>query len=172
MITKDDIVRLDPPPIGTEKELLTAFLDFHRETLLLKCAGLTAQQLAVQGVEPSTLSLLGLLRHLSDVERSWFRVRIAGEDITPGTYWSDADPDGDFDNLDSAPLPQVLRTYRDEVARARKILAEADLEQTFTHPRHGAMSVRWVVIHMIEEYARHNGHADLLRQRVDGETGE
>jgi uncharacterized damage-inducible protein DinB len=172
MIKGDEVARVDPPSTGSERELLTAFLDFHRETLLSKCADLTVEQLGARSVEPSTLSLLGLVRHMADVERSWFRVRVGREAIAPGNYWSDADPDGDFDNLDSATVDQVLATYRDEVARARQILADSDLESTFAHPRHGTTSVRWVAIHMIEEYARHNGHADLLRQRIDGAVGE
>jgi uncharacterized damage-inducible protein DinB len=172
MIKSNDVTRVDPPPTGSERELLTAFLDFHRETLLMKCADLSFEQLKTHSVAPSTLSLLGLLRHMAEVERSWLRIRVAGEDIPPSHYWTDEDPDGDFDNLDSTPLDEVLANYHDEVAHARRILAETDLESTFTHPRHGDMSVRWVVIHMIEEYARHNGHADLLRQRIDGATGE
>jgi uncharacterized damage-inducible protein DinB len=172
VIKTSEISRVDPPSAGSERELLSGFLDYHRETLLMKCADLSAEQLKSRNIEPSTLSLLGLLRHMAEVERGWFRGRIAREEAAKGIYFTDADPDGDFDNLDSATAEEVLATYRDEVSRARKIFAESSLDDTHLHPRHGETSVRWVMLHMIEEYARHNGHADLLRQRIDGVTGE
>jgi uncharacterized damage-inducible protein DinB len=163
--------RVDPPMIAGERAMLAAWLDYHRETLALKCSGLTAVQLAERAVPPSSLSLLGLLRHMADVERSWFRRTLAGEDA-PGIYFSDASPDGDFDDLDSAPPDEVLATWRRECAAARTAEQQA-ASLDATGNRHGQdVSLRWIMVHMIEEYARHNGHADLLRERIDGTTGD
>jgi uncharacterized damage-inducible protein DinB len=151
--------------------MLEAWLDFHRQTLLGKCGGLSAGQLRQRSAPPSTLSLLGLVRHMADVERSWFRRRVAGEDLTP-LYFSEADPDGEFDNVEDADAEQDLAAYLREVELARQAAAGRELDDTFYHVRREVtMSVRWVYLHMIEEYARHNGHADLLRERIDGATG-
>jgi len=159
------------PAAASEREMLAAWLDFHRETLLWKCSGLTADQLRRRAVEPSTLSLLGLVRHMSEVERSWFRRRVVGEEL-PDLYCTDTDPDGDFDNVDSADAEHDLATYQREVELARAAGRSRQLDDTFVHPRrHIPMQVRWVYVHMIEEYARHNGHADLLRERIDGAKG-
>ena len=121
------------------------------------------------------MSLLGLVRHMSDVERVWFRRRIAAEPIG-AIYWSDASPDGDFDDLDPAGAEADFATYGAEVEAARAVLAARDYDDTFV-ARHGdgteeTIDVRTLVLHMIEEYARHNGHADLLREAIDGTTGE
>jgi uncharacterized damage-inducible protein DinB len=152
--------------------MLAGWLDHHRATLEMKCAGLTPTQLATRVVEPSTLSLLGLVRHMADVERGWFRRRLAGEDVPP-LYYSDDDPDGDFDNLDPATVDDAFATWRAECARAREIAAALpSLDVTVTDRVGRQLSARWVLHHMIEEYARHNGHADLLRERIDGVTGE
>jgi uncharacterized damage-inducible protein DinB len=139
--------RTDPPNQGDERATLTGFLRWQRETLELKCAGLDATDLARRSVAPSTLSLLGLVRHMAEVERFWFRRVMAGQDAPPHFY-SDADSDGDFDG--SAP----------------------NLDITGNEQYRGAMSLRWVLVHMVEEYARHNGHADLLRERIDGAVGQ
>ena len=166
-------VRSDPPPVGDERTLLDHYLDHHRQTLLMKCAGLTPEQLALRSIEPSTMSLLGLVRHLAEVERSWFRRRIAGEQIDFLYVDVDTNPDGDFDDVDAAYAERDFDTYRTEVAAARAAVAGRPLEETFYHSyRQVELSVRWVYLHMIEEYARHNGHADLLRERIDGATGE
>jgi uncharacterized damage-inducible protein DinB len=154
---------------------METLLDHHRATLLWKCGGLTGEQLAARTVPTSTMSLLGLVRHLSDVERSWFRRRINGESID-ALYWSDASPDGDFDDLDPAGAEADFATYAAEVDAARVILAARDYDDTFTVRRgdgsEETIDVRTLVLHMIEEYARHNGHADLLREAIDGATGE
>ncbi len=151
--------------------MLEAWLDFHRQTLLSKCAGLTAGQLRQRAVPPSSLSLLGLVRHMTDVERGWFRRRVAGEDVG-FLYSSEADPDGEFDRVDAADAEQDLAAYLQEIELAGQAAAGRELDETFFHTRRRAqMSVRWVYLHMIEEYARHNGHADLLRERIDGATG-
>jgi uncharacterized damage-inducible protein DinB len=151
--------------------MLEAWLDFHRQTLLWKCSGLTADQLRQRAVEPSNLSLLGLVRHMSEVERAWFRRRVAGEDVE-FLYCSEAAPDGDFDQVDEADAERDFATFMREIELARAASSGRELEETFFHShRQVEMDVRWVYMHMIEEYARHNGHADLLRERIDGATG-
>jgi uncharacterized damage-inducible protein DinB len=169
--TAPPITRQSATLVAGERQMLEAWLDFHRQTLLGKCSGLTAEQLRQRSAPPSTLSLLGLVRHMADVERGWFRRRIAGEDIA-FLYSSEADPDGEFDNVEGAGAEQDFAAYLREVELARQAAAGRELDETFYHTRHKAnMSVRWVYLHMIEEYARHNGHADLLRERIDGATG-
>jgi uncharacterized damage-inducible protein DinB len=163
--------RPQPPATGDERTMLAGWLDFHRATLEMKCAGLTPAQLATRAVEPSTLSLLGLVRHLADVERSWFRRRLAGEDAPP-LYFSDEDPDGDFDNLDPATVDEAFATWQAECDRARQIAAALPSLDVTVDRDGQQLSARWVLHHMVEEYARHNGHADLLRERLDGTTGE
>lgn len=165
--------RRDPPQVAGERAALDGWLDYQRQTLLVKCAGLTADQLRQRAVEPSSLSLLGLVRHMSEVERSWFQRRVAGRDV-PYLYVDlEADPDGDFDNVDTADAAADLAAYQREVDEARAVAAGRGLDETFFHPRWGVeLDVRWVYVHMIEEYARHNGHADLLRERIDGTTGD
>jgi len=169
-------MRTDPPETGTELDQLTAFLDLQRATMLLKCEGLTREQLA-QPHPPSTLTLGGLLNHLALVEDSWFRERFAGlpaQDVWAGVDW-DADPDFEFRTaLELAP-DQVRQRYRDAIARSREVVAAAEgLDQLGAEPwRDGTRwSLRWLLLHMIEETARHAGHADLLREAVDGEVGE
>jgi hypothetical protein len=114
------------------------------------------------------------VRHLADVERSWFRVRLHGEAL-PSIYYTDAEPDLDFDGAvgEEQVAGAAFADWRQEVAQARDIIAAVSLDDTFVHPRTGeTLSVRWLLLHMIEEYARHNGHADLLREAIDGQTGE
>ncbi|MEU4196468.1 DinB family protein [Kribbella sp. NPDC026611] len=164
--------RVDPPTAAGERELLQGFLDFHRGTLLWKVSGLSGEQLAAQAVEPSTLSLIGLVRHLSEVEKYWFHRALAGHPSEP-KYWTAEHPDGDFDLVDPSQAEQDVADYRAIVQLSDDLAARYELDHTFIRPGHeGAYSVRYLYIHMIEEYARHNGHADLLRERVDGTTGE
>jgi uncharacterized damage-inducible protein DinB len=149
--------------------MLKSWLDYHRATLLMKCADLSDDQLKLHSAEPSSLSLLGLVRHMTDVERGWFRRGVAGE-RGPGVqplYSSDERPEGDFDDLDDTAPETVFATYREEVERCRLAAAPIPLDRVV-----GEYSVRWIYLHMIEEYARHNGHADLLRERIDGKTGD
>jgi uncharacterized damage-inducible protein DinB len=168
--TAPQITCQSTPSVAGERQMLEAWLDFHRQTLLSTCSGLTAEQLRQRSAPPSTLSLLGLVRHMTDVERGWFRRRIAGEDVG-FLYSSEADPDGEFDNVGGADAEQDFAAYLREVELARQAAAGRELDGTFFHERRKVvMSVRWVYLHMIEEYARHNGHADLLRQRIDGAT--
>ncbi len=162
-----------------EKQTLVGWLDFHRSVLQRKCAGLTTEQMRLHSVEPSGLTLLGLVRHLADVERHWFRRVLTGEHIRP-LYWTRDDPDADFNDLDSATAEQALAAWLAEVDAARDIIKGTDDMDRLAARSHrgkavnGAahpVNVRWIMVHMIEEYARHNGHADLLREAIDGETG-
>ena len=171
--TAPEVSRPEPPLIAGEREALEAWLDFHRSTLLMKCAGLTADQLKQRAVEPSGLSLLGLVRHMTDVERWWFRIHGTDQDMT-FLYWSEDDPDSGFANLDTHDAPAVLAAYQEEIELARAATRDKKLDDVV--PSHGhhperARDIRWIYLHMIEEYARHNGHADLLRERIDGVTG-
>jgi uncharacterized damage-inducible protein DinB len=160
------------PTTGDERTLLDGWLDHHRQTLLLKCAGLTPEQLTARAVEPSSLSLLGLVRHMAEVERGWFRRGFAGEPLPLLYCDQETNPDGDFDDIDPARARADFDAFTEEVELARAAAAGHSLEETFLNPRRQAeVSLRWVYLHMIEEYARHNGHADLLRERIDGVTG-
>jgi hypothetical protein len=153
--------------------MLDQWLDYHRATLRLKCTGLDDEQLRTASCSPSSLTLLGLVRHLTDVERGWFLRGVAGRTASeiPPLYYSDADPEGDIENLDSASTESVFATYEAAIADIRSAVAGAELDETFDNGG-TPCSVRWVYVHMIEEYARHNGHADLIRERVDGVTGD
>jgi uncharacterized damage-inducible protein DinB len=167
-----DIPRREPDRLAGDWDSLQQWLDYHRATLLLKCHGLTDEQLRRRPLPMTSLSLLGLLRHLTEVERSWFGRTLAGEDDPP-LYYSDADPDGDFDRLDSHPVVEVRARYAAAVARSREVLAGFDhADERARSTSRSPVTVRWVMLHLVEEYARHNGHADLLRQAVDGAVGE
>ena len=164
--------RADPGPAGAEREQLEAWLDYHRKTLLAKCAGLTGEQLATASVPPSNLTLLGLLRHMTDVERGWFRIRFADEPL-PWNYSTVQRPDGDFEDLDPGGAERDYATYLREIELGRAAVKGHALDETYFHDRRQAlMDLRWIYLHMIEEYARHNGHADLIRERIDGATGD
>src|SRR5262245_51814431 len=170
--TGPEITRVDPPYVGDELTMLNSWLDYHRQTLLWKCQGLTAEQLKTASAEPSNLTLLGLVRHMAEVERGWFRLRFAGEDL-PLLYCTDDSPDGDFDDVADADASTDFATFAAELDAARQAAAGRGLDETFIHPRRQReISLRWVFVHMIEEYARHNGHADLIRERIDGVTGD
>ncbi|MEV7770109.1 DinB family protein [Kitasatospora sp. NPDC086791] len=156
-----------------ETATLTAFLDFHRSTLARKCEGLTDDQLRLRSVPPSALSLLGLVRHMAEVERFWFRSILLGTEFTTGLYSTEAEPDGDFDQVDTADVAADFATWRAEIDAARRAAAGLPLDTVGKRLRHGReVTLRWILAHMVEEYARHNGHADLLREAVDGSTGE
>ncbi|MEU8068398.1 MULTISPECIES: DinB family protein [unclassified Micromonospora] len=171
--TVPEIDRRHEPYVADERTMLEGWLDHHRDTLVHKCAGLTAEQLRTRSVEPSGLTLLGLVRHMADVERWWFRVRATGQEL-PDLYDYDADPDADLNHVADADPAEAFATLRAEIEAARAAVAGLPLEHTFHHRRGDAtheISLRWVYVHMIEEYARHNGHADLIRERIDGVTG-
>jgi uncharacterized damage-inducible protein DinB len=165
------VTRIDEPFVADERTMLEGWLEWHRATLLHKCAGLPGELLAQRPVPPSNLSLLGLVRHMTEVERAWFRRRFAGEPVGY-LYCSDARPDADLDDVAAATAQADFAAFTSEVELARAATAGRSLEETFHHPRRQAeMNLRWVYGHMIEEYARHNGHADLIRERIDGTTG-
>jgi Protein of unknown function (DUF664) len=163
-----------PNRLSDEKQALDEWIDFHRATLLLKCEGLTAEQLKTRSAEPSLLSLLGLVRHMSDVERGWFRLHAAHEDL-PFAYSTDDEPDADFLGVDEADASADLAHFVAECQRCREATANLSLDEVVAsrghHPER-TRNIRWIYLHMIEEYARHNGHADLLRERIDGATGD
>jgi uncharacterized damage-inducible protein DinB len=168
--------REDPPGTGDERDILVGFLRWQRATLVLKCDGLDAVDLARQAVPPSTMSLLGLVRHLADVERGWFRNFLAGQGVAK-RFSSPDRPDGDFDDAvpDEAAVEEAWRAWRSEVEFADAFVAAApdlDVLGAETHGDLGRLSLRWVLVHMVEEYARHLGHADLLRERADGRLGQ
>ena len=172
LVGEGDARRVEVPATGAERAMLAGFLGAQRATLQLKCAGLGAA-LARRSVRPSTLSLLGLVRHLADVERRWFRCVLAGQDAPP-RFSSPVGPDDDFDGAvaDPAVVAEAWESWRCEVAFAERFVAEAvDLDVSGVDSWRGTVSLRWVLIHMVEEYARHNGHADLLRERIDGAVG-
>jgi len=163
--------RPDPPVIAGEREMLRVFLDYHRATLALKCDGLSDADLRRRSMPPSGLSLLGLVRHMAEVERTWFRRVIDGEDIP--LVWSD---EGDFQvayDATEATRAEAFAAWEIEVAHSRRIEAAAEsLDVTGYQARWGEdVSLRLVMLHMIHEYARHNGHADLLREGIDGTVG-
>jgi len=166
------IERIAPPLTGGEREILRAYLDWHRATLALKCEGLTDEQLRTRSLPPSSLSLLGLVRHMAEVERSWFRRVMAGEDVA--LVWS---PDGDFlaaHDATGTSRAEAFGAWEAEIGHARRIEQEAaSLDATGAdRPTGEVYSLRLVLLHMLQEYARHNGHADLLREAIDGATGE
>ena len=165
-----DVTRERPPRVADERAMLDGWLEWHRATLRWKCRGLGGEKLADRAVPPSTLSLLGLVRHMTEVERGWFRRGLAGEDA-PYLYSREGAEDADFDEVDPARAEADVAAFEEECEIVRRIAAGMPLEATFTHRRHGVTSLRWVYVHMIEEYARHNGHADLLRERIDGAKG-
>jgi uncharacterized damage-inducible protein DinB len=167
------VERIDPPEQADERTSLAAFLDFHRSTLEWKCDGLNADQLRERPVPSSTMSLLGLVRHLADVERGWFQRTFAGDEDARPVYYSDSDPDGDFDNVDTADVDEAFANWRAACERSREIVAAAPSLEASAVGRQGiTISLRWIMLHMLEEYARHNGHADLFREAIDGATGE
>lgn len=149
--------------------MLDAALDHQRQTLMHKCGGLTSDQLTLRVVEPSSLTLLGLVRHLAEVELTWFRRRFAGLDV-PYHYFDEASPEDDFDDLDTADAAADLATFGEEVRLAKATVAGRSLDDTFVHLG-SERSLRSVYLRLIAEYARHNGHADLIRERIDGQTG-
>ncbi|MFI1444337.1 DinB family protein [Streptomyces fructofermentans] len=168
----EDDPRFRTSATADERTLLTDVLRAQRTTLEMKCAGLDAE-LALRSAEPSTLSLLGLVRHLADVERRWFRRALARQDA-PALFSSPECPDGDFEGAtaDPAVIAGAWRAWRAEVAFAEEFAAGAPgLGLEGEDPWRGPVSLRWVLLHMVEEYARHNGHADLLRERIDGAIG-
>ncbi|CAL9330339.1 DinB family protein [Streptomyces sp. enrichment culture] len=164
-----------PPAHADERTMLEAWLDFHRATLALKCSGLTDDQLRTAAASPSSMTLLGLVQHMAEIERNWFRRVFAGQQLPP--VFGEDNRDG-FALRPEVGLDEATAAWRAEVERGRELIADASLDdsgllsgQEAGHVGDQGVSLRWILVHMIEEYARHNGHADLLREQVDGTTG-
>ncbi|WP_274915549.1 DinB family protein [Streptomyces sp. WZ-12] len=164
-----------PPPQAGERQMLESWLDFHRATLELKCAGLDDHQLRTASVPPSSMTLLGLVQHMAEVERNWFQRVFACQDSPP--LYEEGAGDG-FAVIPGRGGGEVMGRWRAEVARSRELIAGSSLEDTgklseqeAAHVGDQGVSLRWILVHMVEEYARHNGHADLIRERIDGTTG-
>ncbi|MET8452767.1 DinB family protein [Streptomyces sp. NPDC005209] len=166
--------RREPAQNADERAMLEGWLDYHRQTLAHKCADLSDEQLRTASVQPSPLSLMGLVRHMAEVERGWFRKVLVGDDPGP-IYYSDEDRDGEFHLTEADTWQEAYDTWQAEIAVARRHaagLALDDLSTGSSHFTDEPFSLRWIYTHMIEEYARHNGHADLIRERIDGATGD
>ena len=164
--------RAMPPLQADERTTLESWLDFYRATLATKCDRLTDEQVRTASVPPSPLTLLGLVQHMAEVERNWFRRVLAQEDVPP-IFAPDADPgatDGGFDLAEGTTYEKALLTWQAEMERARKNCAAHALEDTSPFMG-GQVTLRWIYTHMIAEYARHCGHADLIRERINGRTG-
>ncbi|HEV2783212.1 MAG TPA: DinB family protein [Actinophytocola sp.] len=161
--------RTDPPPIADEREMLISYLEYYRRTVELKCLGVPKERFSDRTMPPSTMTLHGLVRHLAGVEQWWFHHQFAREKVD--FVWGD-DAEDDFDDL-SGDAEEALATWRAMCERSREIVAGSRLDDTGVRERNGEpFSLRWVLLRMITEYARHCGHADLLREGIDGATGE
>ncbi len=167
-MTVPDVHRSEPEGLGGERSLLDGWLDYYHASLIHKCAGLTAEQLAMRSCEPSPMSLAGLIRHMTEMERA-YGYRLADLEVGP-LYCTEESPDGDFEDATADSALTDLRTFEDHCRQSRQIMAAHQLDDTFGSSKH--RSLRWIYLFLIKEYARHLGHADLLRERVDGSTGE
>ncbi|MFD9432238.1 DinB family protein [Streptomyces sp. NPDC060002] len=165
--------RTGPAQNADERAMLEGWLDYHRQTLAWKCEGLTDAQLRTASAPPSELSLMGLVRHMAEVERSWFRTVLVGDDAGP-LYRSDEDRHGAFRLTGQDTWAEAHAAWQAEIEVARRYAAGfalAELSHGRSRFTDEPFSLRWIYTHMIEEYARHNGHADLIRERIDGVTG-
>ena len=149
--------------------MLTNWLAFHRATVRVKCEGLSDEQMRLRSVPPATLSPLGMVRHLAEVEAFWWREVVEGQPYS--LYCDDVNRDGDFDFSEDASVADAWREWDAQVAHAEEVFASRGLDDVVKE-RGNDNSIRWIMVHLIEEYARHNGHLDLLRQSIDGVTGE
>lgn len=168
--TAPEITRPEGSLVAPEREMLEGYLNFYRTTLLYKCAGLTAEQLAERAAPPSNLSLLGLIRHLTKVERVWFRIYFAGDDPAEPLFAPELGKDADFELIDASRAQQEYEQLLEEWSLSDKAAADRSLDERFIF-RGEDSSLRMIYIHLIGEYARHCGHADLLREQLDGTTG-
>lgn len=163
------IERPYPPRSGDEKTILTSYLDWYREALLIKVDGLSDAEMK-RGLVPSETTLFGIVHHLAYVERWWFQDVFAGRIVD--YPWTDEDPDADWHVEGSIPAEEAIALYRRECEINRQIVANANLEDLAEHEKFRDMMLRRIVVHMIEETARHVGHADILRELIDGATGD
>lgn len=167
--TLPDDNRPQPPDRGDERELLEGFLDLQRATVVYKATGLGDDD-AARRLLPSLTTVGGLIRHLADVERSWFHEVMDGEsDVS--YRWSEEDPDGEFRITDEDTLADIIADYESAVAESRAVQRKHSLDEE-CRGRDGRFSLRWITVHLIEETARHIGHIDILREMLDGATGE
>lgn len=162
--------RPEPPSVAGERETLVGFLEWQRATLLWKCSGVAAEDLVRRGVPTSNLSLIGIVRHMTLVEWSWFEEVFSGLSVPPPISM-DEDRDADFNDLDPARRDEDLARFDAQTDTSRRIVSSGELDQLAASGR-TPTTLRWILVHMIEEYARHNGHADLLREAIDGAVGE
>ena len=166
------VTRIDPPYVNGERENYDAWLEYHRATLLLKCEDLDGEALRARPVPTSLMSLHGLVRHMAEVERGWFQRTLAGADSPPLYYDAETNPEGDFEIPDGVSFADDVTVFERECQRSREIAAAHGLDDTGIRGGENAeVSLRWIYVHMIEEYARHNGHADLFREMLGGSTG-
>ncbi|WP_369032608.1 MULTISPECIES: DinB family protein [Streptomyces] len=173
-MTEPQTQRSEPALNADERTMLEGWLEYHRQTLAWKCEGLTDAQLRTASVEPSELSLMGLVRHMAEVERSWFRRVLVSDDAGP-IYYTEEDRDGEFHLTEADSWQEAYDTWQAEIEVARRNAADFGLDElTRGKSRHTGepFNLRWLYTHMIEEYARHNGHADLIRERLDGAIGD
>ena len=163
------VERTEAPGTGDEREQLNAYLDFQRATILRKLDGLGDADLR-RAVAPSGLTLLGILKHLADVEHGWFVVNFArtGEEFL---FQSESDPDLDLHVQDNETTDEIVKLFLEMCERSRAIVEAASLDDRVPNQRRGEIDLRWIMLHLIEEYARHNGHADIIRELIDGATG-
>jgi uncharacterized damage-inducible protein DinB len=168
-VTSDN--RIGPPSFGTEREMLRGFLDYHRATLAMKCDGLSDVELRQQSMPPSTLSLLGLVRHMAEVERTWFR-RVFEDNDAPMVWSKEIDFQAAYD-ASASTRAEAFAAWEEEAENSRRIEREAEsLDLAGHQPRWDEdVSLRMVMVHVLLEYGRHNGHADFLREGVDGTVG-
>ena len=173
VVPEHEDVRGDGPMTGGERAVLDHWLGLYRDTVLLKLAGLDAEQLTRRALPPSSLSLLGIVRHLTEVEAYWLRVVLLDEADVPDYYCTPQSPDGDFDDVDPAAAAADIDAYRAELLVTRAAAdGWSDLDGPVRGLRRGKpVNLRWILVHLVEEYARHLGHVDLLREAVDGRTG-
>jgi uncharacterized damage-inducible protein DinB len=165
--------RVEPQWASSELETLHEFLDYLRASLLIKVGGLDDDQARLRACPPSTLNLLGLVRHMAEVERVWFQTCLDGRPDSPPLYWTPEDRDRDLHPSPTDTLEEAVATWQREIATSRDVAAGVPADRLSAAPRRdGHPNLRWILTHMIEEYARHLGHADLLRQAVDGSVGD
>jgi hypothetical protein len=165
------VSRPEPPFTGDERTMLPLWMDYQRSTLLLKCQLLDGEALARRGVPPSPLSLLGIVRHMTLVEWHWFE-RVFADTKTPSPISTEHDHDAEWNDLDPSRAMADVELFQRQCELSRGIVAGvSSFDEVAAHAR-DTISLRWIMVHMIEEYARHNGHADFLREQIDGAVGE
>jgi uncharacterized damage-inducible protein DinB len=167
----DDPRRKEPSFLIGERDMLESWLEYHRITLLIKCEGLSDAERKSRPVSTSKLSLHGLVRHMAEVERSWFRRTLLRQSDAPSIWYDPAIEDSELVPLDTADWQADLGAWEAECGASRSAASRYSLDAAGLR-RGQPCSLRWIYVHMIEEYARHNGHADLIRELIDGNVGD